>query len=528
MKKLHFNNLAAGRERDRRRHSAHAASVLGVAVLLTAAPVHAAFYRFDDVSVAFDTTITAGATMRVQDADEDSVSLGNQNFDEAGDVTSTLARGTHEIDVRKGNFGFFGSTTYLFDPVIYNDDDIPDEAQDEAGKNIKLLDAFGYWRGDVAGIETYGRLGNQVINWGESTFFPGGINTLNPVDVPASRTPGADLREILFPVPAALLGANLTQNLSLEAFAQLKWEPFELDPVGTFFSTSDVFGDGGGELVLGPGLAIPNAGRKDADDTGAFGITGSYTMPDLGYSEIGVYYLNYHSALPFLGLSPATTPGDASTAAAFRIYPEDIDLYGISFNTALGNWSLQGEYSYRDNLPIGLNAADFIPVFLGGDTAETFDRFGYSQFQMTGTNILPPNTVPTVDQMSVIIEGGYNRVHDHPSAAELAGVTDDAYGARMLLVPQWFDVFNIPGIGNFNMEGEIDYGYSIEGVSPASGPGFSEGDHQLGLSFGLKFQDRFSATLNYIGQFGNDDADDERFNPSHDRDFIQLSTKYSF
>lgn len=36
-------------------------------------------------------------------------------------------------------------------------------------------------------------------------------------------------------------------------------------------------------------------------------------------------------------------------------YPEDIQLYGLSFNTLLGNTALQGEFSYRQDLPLQID-----------------------------------------------------------------------------------------------------------------------------------------------------------------------------
>ncbi len=42
--------------------------------------------------------------------------------------------------------------------------------------------------------------GQQVINWGESTFIQGGINGANPIDVSRLRVAGAELKEAYLPV----------------------------------------------------------------------------------------------------------------------------------------------------------------------------------------------------------------------------------------------------------------------------------------------------------------------------------------
>src|SRR5690606_384271 len=84
------------------------------------------------------------------------------------------------------------------------------------------------------------RLGRQVVNWGESTFLQGGINAINPVDVPAFRRPGAEVREGLLPVDLFYLSRSLSDNVTVELFYQLRWEATVLENCGTFFSTADV------------------------------------------------------------------------------------------------------------------------------------------------------------------------------------------------------------------------------------------------------------------------------------------------
>jgi hypothetical protein len=47
-----------------------------------------------------------------------------------------------------------------------------------------------------------------------------------------------------------------------------------------------------------------------------------------------------------------------STGRVFFEYPEDIQLYGWSFNTAYGDYSFQGEVAYRPNLPLQVAITD--------------------------------------------------------------------------------------------------------------------------------------------------------------------------
>ncbi len=62
------------------------------------------------------------------------------------------------------------------------------------------------------------RLGKHVLNWGESTFIPNGINAINPFDVSQLRLPGSELREALLPVSMVSMSVAPTYALSLEAF----------------------------------------------------------------------------------------------------------------------------------------------------------------------------------------------------------------------------------------------------------------------------------------------------------------------
>ena len=89
-----------------------------------------------------------------------------------------------------------------------------------------------------------------MLNWGESTFIPNGINAINPFDVSKLRLPGSELREALLPVSMVSASASPTANLSVEAFYQLDWEETKIDPVGSYFSSTDYAGPGAKKAVI--------------------------------------------------------------------------------------------------------------------------------------------------------------------------------------------------------------------------------------------------------------------------------------
>jgi len=57
-----------------------------------------------------------------------------------------------------------------------------------------------------------------------------------------------------------------------------------------------------------------------------------------------------------IGLANEPVPVD--TARVFLEYPEDLDMYGLSFNTLLGDWAWSGEVAYRPETPLQIHTTD--------------------------------------------------------------------------------------------------------------------------------------------------------------------------
>lgn len=447
-----------------------------LAPVLVAGDATAVQFSSGELTGSFDTTVTVGTLFRVQSPDRKLIGRsvladqgrvpatgltnndafysfntddGNLNYDTG--LASLAARVTHELKLNYQNLGAFVRATYFYDWVnADNSSDrgartnrrpLPDATVERIGKDVDLLDAFVY--GQFGNVDV--RLGNQVLSWGESTFIANGINTVNPVDVSALRVPGAELREAFLPVPLANVSIGLTPELSLEGFYQFQWKKTEPEAYGSLFSTSDAGSPGGRGLLLSfsspdadlPGftdsLAVPQItptnflGARirrgpdvEPDDGGQYGFALRYFAPQLNDSEIGLYYMNYHSRLPVTELETATpaelqramagASGQMLTAillsqnaanpalppavraqlaaqagalvnsvtqqqlagtavsindgAEFRlVYPEDIQLYGASINTSLPfGISLGAEYSLRVDQPLALDDTEVAQV----------------------------------------------------------------------------------------------------------------------------------------------------------------------
>jgi len=162
---------------------------------------------------------------------------------------------------------------------------------------------------------------------------------------------------------------------------------------------------------------------KDAEPSasGQFGLALKYYLESVGNGiELGAYFMNYHSRLPiasfysaeascarregnplgidardlitFLATCPdipflhsLTHPGESAEfatdsaaaldSARFQLeYPKDIQLFGLSFNTAVGDFSIQGEIAYRPNLPLQVDVQDLGFAALGPTLTRCHDR----------------------------------------------------------------------------------------------------------------------------------------------------------
>ena len=390
---------------------------------------------------------------------------GRLNF-RSGENFSTIFKGIHDLELRYGDSGAFlrGKYWYDFEQADGHQHfyDIDDKGRDESArsKGGQFLDAFVYHNYSLGDLPGNVRLGKQVVNWGESTFIQNGISSINPLDVAALRRPGSEVKEGLVPVQLFYLSQGLTENITAEAFYQVKWDKTVTDNCGTFFGNDGIAkgcndrlvaagydlapGDArniGGAAALAGGLDdayIPRAKDNDARDSGQYGVALRWFVPELNETEFGAYAMKYHSRNPFLSTVRTGNPaaGAANQLASIRgakyfiDYPEDIRLYGLSFATNLAGVSWGGEASYRPNMPLQLNTADLLSATLtpvgraslsplyttgfssnvpAGGVVNGYDRKPVLQLQTTVTKLF--NQVWGADRLTLVGEIGYNRIN---------------------------------------------------------------------------------------------------------------------
>src|SRR5690554_1215022 len=589
-------------------------------------PASAISFYMGDVEAQFNTTLSAGASWRTEDADNrllaphdrpagapvtdyastNNYDDGNRNFDK-GDTVSKIVKGNSELFLDysvDSNYltrvGALVRGRYWYDFELKDEGRRYVELNDEAKANAsggELLDAYVFTDWYLGDIPVSARYGKQVVSWGESTFIQGGINTINPVDIPAFRAPGAELKDALLPVEMFYMSAGVTENITLETFVQTDWEKVRIDDCGTFFSTNDFVADGCGPVLLAgqlpdsqayaQGFVAPRGGDREADSKDQFGVAMRWYVPELNDSELGFYYIQYNSRLPYISgfVSNPSAPTTGQTndptkdfvrfPAYYIEYPENIKLYGVSINTTTpGGWSLGAEYSFREDLPIQWNAFELIygglqqvnpetgePVSLlqkqrleesgganlAGTEVDGYDRFNVSQAQMTLIKFF--DQVMGASRMSFISEIGATYIHDLPGLDEArygrsgtfgigtlpggacdklninpSNCTNDGFVTDFSWGYRARVIWDYPNaLAGINLSPGIAWTHDVKGYGPQPGGAFNEGNKSIGLSLTGVYQNKITGNIGYTNYFGG-----KPYNELTDRDFVSASVSYSF
>jgi len=229
------------------------------------------------------------------------------------------------------------------------------------------------------------RAGQQSLAWGERSLSPGGLEALNPRDLPGLHRAAPVAAETA--VPRSMLFGRLdpAATLTLEAWYQPRFEPSALDVCGTLWSMSDYLVDGCDKVMTGQPMVSDRARvqlgayqkrlptPKPAD--GEFGFAALW-RPLTG-TEFGLYHARYtaRTALPSLRRSarpggPALVPGDPDglNMAYFTEYAQDLRISAATLSHRLGATSLHGEVSYRPRQAFMLAPGDVLPPFLSPAT----------------------------------------------------------------------------------------------------------------------------------------------------------------
>ncbi|RQQ31833.1 DUF1302 domain-containing protein [Burkholderia stagnalis] len=320
---------------------------------------------------------------------------GNLNY-RKGQPFSTYVSVTSELLLKMPSEGlkFMVRGTGMYDFLAGNTARTPlsSTASAQVVYNAQLLDLWAQKDFTIGGRNAHVRLGNQVINWGESMFAQSGINTTNSLDTQKLLIPGAQLKQALLPAPMLSVAADLSHGFSTEAYYQFQWNGNRYPPVGSYWSLANVFGRGAEPFtintnnlnVAGPsagtiaglsGLDKGNSGVLDGIRNGL--VNGTYAGPP--FNDIGIpvstqlpakyrpqfgvkfnfsprsfdanfafYYLNYIDKSPVLST--------LANGTAQWSYLGNRQLFGASANFGIGPWAIGTELSYRPRDAVALSS----------------------------------------------------------------------------------------------------------------------------------------------------------------------------
>lgn len=551
---------------------------------------------------------------------------GRRNY-RAGDVFSVIFKGTHDLELSRDNLGVFLRGTYWYDTAQRDHSqravDIDDRNRQVSAKTAgaELLDAFAYGLYDIHGEPGSLRLGRQVVNWGESLFIQGGLNVINPFNQAALRRPGAEVKDALVPVNLVYVTQNLNQALSLDAFYQLDWDQSRLDNCATFFSGNDFMPEGcqgldvGGQMVTNPlvsqalaafgvtlteeGVRVPRGSDENARDGGQWGLSLHWYVEHLD-TELGLFAANYHSRTPYLGTVSSRyyanggfagelcanvgvalancgaflASGNGQTlvgalrmgTAQYRAqYPEDIRLYGLTFATTLRSGvAVQGELSYRPNVPVQLNGNDVLQSLLNAPgrsplnadglrpPTDTTAFDGYRRKEVTQAQVsavqalgqvMGANQLVLMGEVGATWVGGlegrfgprYGRsgaygngeLADNDQCLAISKSPGDCNGEGFVTPFSWGyrlrATWSYPGlVPGLDIRPSLAWAHDVKGYAPADGSAFNEGSRSIGLGIDVSLASQYWASLVYTDYLDGD------YGTRGDRDYVAFSVGANF
>lgn len=545
--------------------SAHRPSALALAIAtLASASAQAFTFEFDGVRGNFDSTLTVGTGIRLQDpactlviaGASGSVApagclaptsalgdQGNLNYGK-GDRFTTYLKGSHELLLKMpGEVSFLGRVNWIRDvsatettgivsattpPAL--SDGLAEDARKDLRFKARLLDLWVSKTFQLGDQQARIRIGNQVISWGESLFLPGGINSTNAMDIMRLSQPGTQLKEVFLPAPIVSVAAGLGRGLNAEAYVQARWNGNYLPPSGSYWSTAN--GLGKGHDAYGLVEVKPKNG-------GQWGAALRW-QPDGTQLNLGAYAMNYHDKGPNFSIN-AGGPG----VIGWR-FAENRRLYGLSANLPLGDWAVGTELSYRPRDAVALNSAVSGCSSQDGNCWVDEKRL---QWHMTGMLSITPNTAGWVlkalgaDTATLMAEAVVIR---YPKLKPTYGgdpISAGAWGWGQEFDPSgtpqpvgsktswgfnfdfsWtYDGTLIPG---WQVTPEVYYFQAVKGRTPNGVALFMEGAKSVNVivSF-VQNPASWQASINYARFFGGSRVFDQ---PLRDRGFVGLTLSRNF
>ncbi|MCM2276314.1 MAG: DUF1302 domain-containing protein [Candidatus Didemnitutus sp.] len=257
----------------------------------------------------------------------------------------------------------------------------------------------------------------------------------------------------------------------------------------------------------------------------------------------------------------------AATGRYLTEFPEDIHLWGASFNTNIAGIALQGEVSYRNNQPLQLDDVELLFAALSalnsrfGVPNNQIGTFGLNTYipgyrrhkvwtgQMTATRV--SRGILGADQTTLLAEAGFvsadlpaqsilrydgpgtfvlgslsamnssgNNTANIPPLSEPAEAFADTFSWGYQLVGR-LDYNNL--FWGVNMSPTVIFAHDVDGNTPLPMGNFVGGRKTFTLGADFTYQNTWAVELRYGNFTGSG-----RYNLLADRDYVSATVKYSF
>lgn len=547
-----------------RKHGWVLSLVVLVAAVTAIVPTssHAASWEVDDgTTLNWTNTLRYAANFRVDGRNSKltanpNLDDGNRNFDK-GLISNKIELFTELDLVSKKGFGARLSAMGWYDFVYNKKNDNPgfaggafpnqtSTAYDEfthdtrnlEGRKIEIRDAFVFGKFNLAEKPFTVRAGQHALLWGESLFFANNAIAGAQGSFDITRLladPTAEAKEFVLPVPQLSAQLDLSNNVSLGAYYQFRHKPNRLPTVGSYFSVTDLLGDGAERMLLGPASA-PRGSDLKGGNSGQFGLQLRWRVAE---TDLGFYALRFHDKdpqlVPRLGF---VFPIGVVPTSYNLAYHKDTTAYGFSANHTFDNWNFGLEASVRRNQALASSHAadlsglipflppndnDGNPAYATGNTA----HINLSTIWSVPKSVLFPEAI-------LVGELAWNRLLDCRTNCNTAldpNATRDAISMRAVFTPTYRQV--MPGL---DLSVPVGIGYTPKGsrssLTAAGFPPEGGGDLTIGVK-GL-YLNNLNTTLAYTHFFGSTGAFLDATNSfsykqaRKDRDFVSLTVRASF
>ncbi len=520
--------------------------IAAVMLLTVAGYTSAASFNVRNVEGLYNGRLSYGMLYRLQDQDPDLIAIasegnaataniddGNLNYREG--LVSNTVRATGEVALRWGDFGAYVRGAAFYDFENQSNDpartDFDSDAEKLVGSDIELRESYINWRFRPGGMPALLRVGQQILNWSETTFVRDGLDLINPIDLVTVLQPASKKEDLRTPQRMVWLAINATETFSMEAYYQYEWEPVKLPPVGWYFSSNDAVGgeglqswmygngqtsDLGTDLDQRFGLPagtlgfdddfqrLPGFNRDKPSDTGQYGAALIGILPYSNATKIGLHYIHYHSRLPLVMGRTGDVAAVAATAESLvaerasaleSVYlqegvdPLEAALLGRDAAEQLTLSNYANEASFFVTYPEDIDAIGFSfstaasttgTLFAGEITHHKDYPFQIALNPLLQTVFSPVLFDPEVGDTPLgsygpaEVIGGYEKLDRSLATVEIAQIYRGRLWADQVLVSadiSWAGVHDLPGSGAapLTSNDEDSWGYRLQVIARYSG-----------------------------------------------------------